>query len=392
MRMKRQTMRHTGWRRWLMQGLVGAALAITPGGLAAQDMEPSGSGGGTPLGVKIAGNTTVNLSTGAGLIEARLLTGLVVKEAASRIVDATGTDFTSLTMVVLPIPTEQQDGPQLIGGRGWDVLAAKEALPVVEDLVRVRDGLARFGQRHAAIAAAGMRACRSSTVQGEWSNKGITDTLGSITGVLNAATPLLNLFKQDFTYDGLNVRVREGMLVSAVRGEIAARRKPPAATTDDAPQTMAEAVAAMERQLAALPANARCGDGDGGAEAARASLADEFAAFRSALNGPGSQDGTTLIGAAEAQLRRHGPRPATLVLAIDADGASMVRRTNLGTMFGAETTTISSGIVVSYEFYEPQSGGIGSLKAAGVLSCVSGAVGIRAMHQARKIRDRATCY
>lgn len=70
----------------------------------------------------------------------------------------------------------------------------------------------------------------------------------------------------------------------------------------------------------------------------------------------------------------------------------MVKRTNIGTMFGAETTTISSGIVVSYEFYEPQSGGIGSLKAAGVLSCVSGAVGIRAMHTADKIRNRATCY
>jgi len=99
-----------------------------------------------------------------------------------------------------------------------------------------------------------------------------------------------------------------------------------------------------------------------------------------------------LLGAAEDQLRRFGPRPATLVLAIDADGASLVKRSNLVTMFGAESTTVSSGIVVSYEFYEPQSGGIGALKAAGVLSCVSGAVGIRAMHTAGKIRDRATCY
>lgn len=392
MRIDRTTVAKAGLRRWLVGGLAAAGLAIAPGGLAAQDLEPSGSGGsgGTPLGATMSGKTDVR--AGAGAIEARLLTGLVVKEAATRIVDATGTDFSSLTMVVLPIPKETQDSPPIIGGQGWDVLQATEALPVVEDMVRVRDGLARFGARHAAIAAAGTRACKASAVQGEWSDKGINDTLGSITGVLNAATPLLNLFKQDFVYDGLKVRVREGMLVSAVRGEIAARRKPPAAAATEGPQTLSEAVEAMGRQLAALPASARCGGGDGGAEAARERLAGEFDAFRGELAGPGAQAGTTLIGAAEAQLRRYGPRPATLVLAIDADGASMVKRTNIGTMFGAETTTISSGIVVSYEFYEPQSGGIGSLKAAGVLSCVSGAVGLRAMHQAQKIRDRATCY
>ena len=98
-------------------------------------------------------------------------------------------------------------------------------------------------------------------------------------------------------------------------------------------------------QLKALPPQASCGDGDGGAEAGRAKLAAEFEGFLGELSGPGSQGSSSLIEAAEDQLRRYGPRPATLVLAIDADGASLVKRSNLGTMFGAESTTVSSGIV-----------------------------------------------
>jgi hypothetical protein len=379
-------------KRRLVLGLAAAGLVTVPGTGGAQDYESAsarGGGGGTPLGATATGRT--DLRSDAGKIEARLLTGVVVKQAASRIVDATGTDFSSLTMVVLPVPKETQDSSPIVGGQGWDVLQAADQLPVVEDMIRVRDGLTRFGQRHAAIAATGTRACRSA-VQGEKIDKGISDTLGSITGVLNTATPLLNLFKQDFIYQGLSTRVREGMLVSAVRGEIAARRKPASAASNAGPQNLSDAVEAMAGQLSSLPEDARCGEGDGGAEAVRSALAAEFEAFRGALAGSGSQPGTTLLEAAEAQLRRYGPQPATLVLAIDADGASLVQRSNLITMFGAESTTVSSGIVVSYEFYEPQSGGIGSLKAAGVLSCVSGAVGIRAMHRGAKVRDRATCY
>lgn len=370
----------TGW----MAATTALALAVVPlpGQAAAQD-------GATPLGATATGQTA--FGNDVGRIEARLLTGVAVKQAASRIVDAIGTDYTSLTMVVLPIPKEAQDSASTVGGMGWDVLQGADQLPVVEDMVRVREELTRYTQRYGVIATAGAKACRAN-VQGELPDKGVIDQLGSITSVLNAATPLLNLFKQDFVYQGLSTRVREGMLVTAVRGEIAARRKPPVAATASGPQTLREAVEATRRQLAALPPAATCGDGDGGAETARSVLAGEFDAFLGELSGPGTQAGSTLLGAAEDQLRRFGPRPATLVLAIDADGASLVKRSNLVTMFGAESTTVSSGIVVSYEFYEPQSGRIGALKAAGVLSCVSGAVGIRAIHTADQIRNRATCY
>lgn len=379
-------------RRIAAAAALSVALLALPGVGGAQDYEASSrpGSGGTPLGANMTGQTQF-AGSDVGRIEARLLSGVAVKQAARRIVDATGTDFSSLTMVVLPVPKEAQDSASTVGGMGWDVLQGADQLPVVEDMVRVRDGLTGFSRRYDAIAAAGTKACRAN-VQGETIDKGTIDSLGSITSVLNAATPLLNLFKQDFVYQGLNTRVREGMLVTAVRGEIAARRKPPVAPATTGPKNLRDAVTGMQRQLAALPATATCGDGDGGAEAARIALAGEFDAFLGELSGPGSQPGTSLISAAEDQLRRFGPRPATLVLAIDADGASMVKRSNLVTMFGAESTTVSSGIVVSYEFYEPQSGGIGSLKAAGVLSCVSGAVGIRAMHNADKIRDRATCY
>lgn len=366
-----------------------AALAMLALSTAAQPDLAAAQDTATPLGAAMTGQTAHGADVGK--IEAKLLTGVAVKQAASRIVDAIGTDFSSLTMVVLPIPKEAQDASSTVGGMGWDVLQGADQLPVVEDMVRVRETLTRFNQRYGAIAAAGAKACRAN-VQGELTDKGVIDQLGSITSVLNAATPLLNLFKQDFIYQGLSTRVREGMLVTAVRGEIAARRKPPAPSAASGPQTLREAVEAARRQLAALPAEASCGDGDGGAETARTALADEFGAFAGDLSGPGSVPGTSLIGAAEDQLRRFGPRPATLVLAIDADGASLVKRSNLVTMFGAETTTVSSGIVVSYEFYEPQAGGVGSLKAAGVLSCMSGAVGIRAIHSARKIESRATCF
>ena len=383
--------RNRTWRITAAAALSVAMLAL-PGASGAQDYEASSrsGSGGTPLGANMTGQTQF-AGPDVGRIEARLLSGVAVKQAARRIVDATGTDFSSLTMVVLPVPKEAQDSASTVGGMGWDVLQGADQLPVVADMVRVRDGLIAFNQRYEAIAAAGAKACRAN-VQGELTDKGVIDTLGSITNVLNAATPLLNLFKQDFVYQGLNTRVREGMLVTAVRGEIAARRKPSVAAAPTGPQNLRDAVAATQRQLAALPAAATCGEADGGAEAARIALAGEFDAFLGELSGPGSQAGTSLISAAEDQLRRFGPRPATLVLAIDADGASLVKRSNLGTMFGAESTTVSSGIVVSYEFYEPQSGGIGSLKAAGVLSCVSGAVGIRAMHNADRIKNRATCY
>ena len=375
-----------------------AALSVTllalPGVGGAQDYETSSRppSGGTPLGASMTGLTKFE-GKDVGRIEARLLTGVAVKQAARWIVDATGTDFSSLTMVVLPVPKEAQDSASTVGGMGWDVLQGADQLPVVADMVRVRDRLDRFAQRYAGIVATGTKACRAN-VQGELTDKGVIDQLGSINSVLGAATPLLNLFKQDFIYEGLNARVREGMLVTAVRGEIAARRKPataPAANAGGA-ETFRAALETLGDQLKALPPQASCGDADGGAEAERARLATEFEGFLGDLSGPGSQGSASLIDAAEDQLRRFGPRPATLVLAIDADGASLVRRSNLGTMFGAESTTVSSGIVVSYEFYEPQSGGIGSLKAAGVLSCVSGAVGIRAMHNADRIKTRATCY
>lgn len=320
-------------------------------------------------------------------IEARLLSGVGVKQAAKRIVDATGTDFSTLTMVVLPVPKEAQDSSSMVGGMGWDVLQGAVQLPVVQDMVLVWDRLDRFRQRYTGIVAEGTKSCRAN-VQAELSEKGVIEQLGSITNVLDAATPLLSLFKQNFIYQGLNTRVRDGMLVTAVRCEIATRRKATVAAASGGAQTFSEAIDDLRQQLASLPEKANCDS----AEAERAKLASEFDAFLGQLSGPGSHGSSSLIGAAEDQLRRFGPRPATLVLAIDADGASMVRRTNIGTIFGAESTTISSGIVVSYEFYEPQSGGIGSLKAAGVLSCVSGAVGIRAMHNARRINERATCY
>lgn len=368
-----------------------ALLALPYLGIA-QDYDPSSrSGGGSvPLGTTTTGQTRFDGSD-VGRIEARLLTGVAVKQAAQRIVDATGTDFSSLTMVVLPVPKEAQDSSSTVGGMGWDVLQGADQLPVVEDMVLVRDRLDRFQRHYAGIVAAGTEACRAN-LQGEQGQKDVIEQLGSITNVLNAATPLLSLFKQDFVYQGLSTRVREGMLVTAVRGEIAARRKPPAVPASGGAQTFHEAIDALSSQLSSLPAPANCGDADGGAEAKRAKLASEFEGFLGELSAPGSQGNSTMIGVAEDQLRRFGPRPATLVLAIDADGASLVKRSNVGTMFGAESTTVSSGIVVSYEFYEPQSGGIGSLKAAGVLSCVSGAVGIRAMHNASRIRARAICY
>lgn len=341
----------------------------------------------TPLGATMSGQTT--LEDGAGQIEAKLLSGLAVKEAASTIVDAIGTDFSNLTVVVLPVAKDAEDSSPVVGAAGWDVLQGANQVPVVDDMVRVRDALDQFRQRHAVIARNGARACRAGDRQPE---KGFESQLESITGVLQVATPLLNLFKQDFIYQGLRARVREGMLVTAVRGEIVARRTSVSAVPPGGSSTFREAVELVGGQLQPLPEAARCGEKDGGAETARAALATEFENFRSELSGAGSVDGMTRIDAAEDQLRRYGPRPATLVLAIDADGASMVQRKNLVTMFGAETTTVSSGVVVSYEFYEPQSGGLASLRAAGVLSCVSGAVGIRDIHKAKRIKSRATCF
>lgn len=380
--------KQSGARPILKVVSISVALFALPYSSVAQDYEASSrsDGGGVLLGATMTGQTKSDGSE-VGRIEARLLTGVAVKQAARRIVDATGTDFSSLTMVVLPVPKEAQDSSSTVGGMGWDVLQGADQLPVVEDMMLVRDRLDRFGRRYAGIVATGTSACRAN-VQGELTEKGVIDQLGSITNVLNAATPLLNLFKQDFVYQGLSTRVREGMLVTAVRGEIAARRKPPVVVASGGAQTFQDAIDALKRQLASLPEQANCGD----AESERAQLAGEFEGFLGELSGPGSQNGSSLIGTAEDQLRHFGPRPATLVLAIDADGASLVKRSNLGTIFGAESTTVSSGIVVSYEFYEPQSGGIGSLKAAGVLSCVSGAVGIRAMHNASRIKTRAICY
>lgn len=374
----------TGWMFGLALGASVSTLgtALFPAPAIAQN-------NATPLGATVTGQTT--LKDDAGKIEARLLTGVAAKQAARRIVDDIGTDFSSLTVVVLPVPQEAQNSPSWVGGAGWDVLQGTDQLPVVGDMVTVREQLNRFVQRHAAIAASGVRSCRSSAQQ-EQGEKDVLGTIGSIITGLETATPLLNLFKQDFLYQAISTRVREGMLVTAVRGEIAARRKSAPASVETGPQTFGEAINAVQAKLATLPVAARCGEDDGGAEVARTALAGEFEGFLGQLSEPGSVPGSSMLAAAEDQLRRYGPRPATLVLAIDADGASLVQRTNLSTMFGGESTTVSSGIVVSYEFYEPQSGGISSLKGAGVLSCVSGAVGIRAIHNVRKIRSRATCY
>lgn len=373
------------WSKW--KPALGA-LVIGLGMMSELAVAQGSRGSGeTPLGATMSGQTT--LEDSAGQIEAKLLSGLAVKEAASTIVDSIGTDFSNLTVVVLPVAKDAEDSSPVVGAAGWDVLQGVNQVPVVDDMVRVRDALDQFRQRYAVIARNGVRACRASDRQPE---KGFESQLESITGVLQVATPLLNLFKQDFIYQGLRARVREGMLVTAVRGEIVARRTGVSAVRPEGAATFREAVDMVGGQLQSLPEAARCGEQDGGAETARAALAGEFENFRSELSGAGSVDGMTRLAAAEDQLRRYGPRPATLVLAIDADGASMVQRKNIITMFGAETTTISSGLVVSYEFYEPQSGGLASLRAAGVLSCVSGAVGIRKIHKAKRIKSRANCF
>lgn len=388
--------------RWIWKpalAMTAAALAAVVGPARAQDYETQASTTATPLGAQMTGQT--KRSDSAGWIEAKLLSGLVVKEAARRIVESTGTDFSSLSFVVLPVPKEAQDASSTVGGKGWDVIEGADQLPVVTDLVLVRDSLDRFRQRYGVIAANGARACRSSVqpekgigsgVIGEVGSggKNIVGQLGEITGIMNAATPLLNLLKQDYFYHGLHTGLRDGMLVTAIRGEIAQRRKPVDKTGGGA-QNLTQAVDAIGQQLTALPGTARCEE-DGGAEAARAALAAEFDTFRNDLAGSGSVAGMTLLAAAEDQLRRYGPRPATLVLAIDADGASLVERKNLFTMFGSEAVTVSSGVVVSYEFYEPRVDRMDSLRSAGVLSCMSGAIGIRSIHKAKKIRSQASCF
>ncbi|WP_144039892.1 hypothetical protein [Novosphingobium sp. TH158] len=335
------------------------------------------------------GETTVEAE--AGKIEAKLLSGLAVKNAAKRIVDEIGTDYTNLTFVVLPLPKDETASSDYVGGAGWDVLPNLESLPKLNDMLQLREDLDGFKMRYASIVAAGTKACKPA-LQSEAIDKSITGSLGSATSVLNAATPLLDLFKQDFTYGGHSLRIRDGMLVSAIRGEIAKRRKPlaPSAASGGA-RTFAAAMQMLERELSALPTAARCAE-DSGAEQLRKELADEFARFRADLSWPGSEEGLTVLEAAEKQLRQFGPRPATLVLSIDASGATTVKKKNLFTMFGAESLTVSSGVVVSYEFYEPRSGGVRSLRAGGVLSCMSGAVGFRAIHKGRKVTSQATCY
>lgn len=267
------------------------ALFALPNSGVAQDYEASSrsGAGGVPLGATMTGQTNFDGSD-VGRIEARLLTGVAVKQAARRIVDATGTDFSSLTMVVLPVPKEAQDSSSTVGGMGWDVLQGADQLPVVEDMVLVRDRLDLFRQRYARIVTAGTSACRAN-LQGEMIEKGVIDQIGSITNVLNAVTPLLSLFKQDFVYQGLHTRVREGMLVTAVRGEIAARRKPPVVAASGGAQTFREAIDGLGKQLASLPEQANCGD----AESERAKLAAEFEGFLGELSGPGSQGSSSLI-------------------------------------------------------------------------------------------------
>lgn len=360
-----------------------AAMALPLPALAAGDGED-------PLGANIEGKTT--LVNSAGRIEARLLAGIAVKAAARRIVDAIGTQNTSLAVVVLPLPKVAAED-EIIGVAGWDTVPDAASLPVVEDMVRVRDGLESFRRRYDAAASASISRCNALNME-QSENKGVPDWIPNATNLIKAAAPLLNLFRQDFTYSGIGLGLRDGMLVTAIRGEIVARRKAaqPGGGLPAAPagsETMAGAVEALATLFAQDFAVVRCPGGDS-AELDR--LAQEFEAFRSALSGPASVPGQTLLEAAESQLQRHGARPGTLVLAIDAAGASLVERRNIGTLFGAEAATVSSGLVVSYEFYEPQSSGIRALKAAGVLSCMSGTEGIRKLHSAEKPDSRARCF
>lgn len=382
-------MRASGKEKWAASRVVVCALALTisPGVVNAQ----GDNNAKTPLGANFEGKTQIDSGSEVGRFEGRLLSSVAVKQAAKQIVDATGTDFTSLTIAVLPLAkAEGATDADMIGGDGWDVLQSAEALPVVDDMVAVKERLDDFRLRYGSVVASGIRSCKADFHM-ESANKGIGGTLESITGVLNAATPLLNLFKQDFTYGGFKLGLRPGMLVTAVRGEIATRRRVASAAAGAGGLTMTEAVDSVERELSALPDAARCETSANTAEAARAQLAAQFDAFRAGLSRPGKQAGLSIIEAADDQLMHFGPRPATLVLAIDASGSSVVERRNLTTMFGAESVTVSTGLVVSYEFYEPKSGGVRSLKAAGVISCLSGAVGIRSIHKAKEVRSRSGC-
>lgn len=367
--------------------VAGLALVAAPvAGVAAED---------TPLGAEMTGST--ELEDDAGWIEARLLTGIVAKQAAREIIADIGIDYTSLAMVVLPVPKDSEDSTSMVGGRGWDVIDAADRVPVVADMVKVRDRVDGFDRQYDSIAAAAGQACKKSdfTPMFESGNKGFDAIAGAITGSLNAATPILSLLKQDFVYQGLDTHVRDGMLVTAIRSEYVAQRaikaKTAGAAAASGPRNFAETVEMLSAKLAQPVAVEGCAKSDP-YEEQRVALVTGFEGFLGQLEQPGSSGEGTLLAEAEAQLARYGLRPATLVLAIEADGASLVKRSNLTTMFGAESTTISSGVVVSYEFYESGSAGIASLKAAGVLSCMSGAVGIRKLHKAGKLKDRAVCY
>ncbi len=358
-----------------------AALALA---MTSVPTEPSAAADDA-LGNSATGVTTAK--DNAGKIEASLLAGRVVKEAASRIVDDIGTDFSSLTFVVLPVAkTENPD--DVIGFDGWDVLGAVKDLPVVADMVTVRDELQRFRHRHAVLSARAADRCKPA-YQGE---KSISSVITGINSTLTAAAPLFDLLKQDFTYSNIKIGMRDGMLVTAIRAELIERAKPSSAGQSAGASSMLEAVEDTERLLASLPKPALCPDFVTENNAELAKLKNAFASFRRSLDGPASISGKTLLAAAGEQFRRYGAKPATLVLAIDAVGASMVEKKNLFTMFGAEAVTVSTGIVVSYEHYEPYSGGLRSLKNAGVLSCMSGAMGIRALHKAKDQHTRAICF
>lgn len=102
-------------------------------------------------------------------------------------------------------------------------------------------------------------------------------------------------------------------------------------------------------------------------------------AYRNAVNTPG-ETGQTPLAAAEGIADLAKQNPLVLRAAVEHSGGTRVKRTHIGTAFGAYGINLTGGLVVSYRLVDPTTG---TPRLAGVAVCRTGLASLQDVHKGK---------
>jgi hypothetical protein len=200
--------------------------------------------------------------------------------------------------------------------------------------------------------------------------------------VLSLAGGLIGALKAETTASGLSVAMTDRALIAAVAAQPQARWVLPSEAIDPGDFLQSPLVqrwrALLDRRADAFGCRSRLAVQTQSADAkAKVAILDaaikQVDDFNSAVSLRGA-DKPGVIAQAVLMERLAQEHPKVLRVSIEQAGGTLLKRTNINTMFGATGIRLTGGLVVSYRLTRP---GDGSVVTAGFMVCRTALTGLK---------------